>query len=228
MNNLNAFPALITGASRGLGASFALALSRHFHIVAVARTVGALEALDDKIQHQGGQATLCPIDINDKDGVCALCKALHERWGEIKLWIHTAIYAPTLSPAPHIDEKDLTKAFATNVSSTQRLISKLAPLMSAQSRVVFFDDKQAHGAFLGAYGASKKAQISLAKSWAEENANIGPKITILSPNPMPTAIRATFYPGENRQNFARPTDEANRLLKEILCLDRLAQTPNAG
>ena len=101
--------ALITGASRGLGAALAEALAHAFHIVAVARTTGALEELDDRIQAKGGQATLAPMDITNADAMAHLCRGIHDRWGHADLWLHTAIHAP-LAPAGHIDAKDWDKS----------------------------------------------------------------------------------------------------------------------
>ncbi|MBT8475304.1 MAG: SDR family NAD(P)-dependent oxidoreductase, partial [Alphaproteobacteria bacterium] len=107
--------ALITGASRGLGAALAEALAPDYHIVAVARTTGALEELDDRIKAAGGQATLAPMDITNPDAMAHLCRGIHDRWGHADLWVHAAIHAAPLSPAPHIAPKDWDKSVAVNV-----------------------------------------------------------------------------------------------------------------
>ncbi|VAW01028.1 Oxidoreductase, short-chain dehydrogenase/reductase family, partial [hydrothermal vent metagenome] len=97
--------ALVTGASRGLGAALAEALSQTHHIVAVARTTGALEELDDRIQATGGAATLAPMDITNVDAMAQLCRSIYDRWGRVDLWAHTAIHTAPLSPADHLDSK---------------------------------------------------------------------------------------------------------------------------
>ena len=204
--------ALITGASRGLGAAIAEKLSKTHHIVAVARTSGALEDLDDRIQSQGGKMTIAPMDITSSDAMAHLCEALFKRWGEIDIWAHTAIHASPLAPASTLDAKDLEKSVAVNVTATGILIPYVAALLSATSRVLFFDDPQGGAKFFSAYGATKAAQIALAKSWQAETARIGPHIEILTPDPMPTATRARFFPGEDKSDLATAKSEAERLL----------------
>lgn len=207
--------ALITGASRGLGAALAEALAPTHHIVAVARTVGALEELDDRITAQGGQATLAPMDVGTPEAMATLCRGIHDRWGGIDLWAHTAIHAAPLAPADHVDARDMAKSVALNITATATLINYVAPLLSDSGRALFFDDPHAGEKFFGAYGATKAAQIALARSWQAEAARIGPKVHILSPAPMPTATRARFFPGEDRSALTAPSAEAARLLKEV-------------
>lgn len=207
--------ALVTGASRGLGAAMAEALAPAYHVVAVARTVGALEELDDRIKSRGGHATLAPMDITNRDAMAQLCRAIHDRWGSVALWVHAAIHAAPLSPAAHLDEKDWERSVAVNASATGILIPFLAPLLGEDGRAVFFDDPRAGDRFFGAYGATKAAQIALARSWQAESARTGPRVHLLAPAPMPTATRARFFPGEDRETLARPRDEAARLLAGI-------------
>ncbi|MFU8835946.1 SDR family NAD(P)-dependent oxidoreductase [Roseovarius autotrophicus] len=207
--------ALVTGASRGLGAAIAEALAPAYHVVAVARTVGALEELDDRIKARGGQATLGPMDITNRDAMAQLCRAIHDRWGRVALWVHAAIHAAPLSPAAHLGEKDWERSIAVNASATGILIPFLAPLLGEEGQAVFFDDAQAGAKFFGAYGATKAAQIALARSWQAESAKTGPRIHILAPAPMPTATRARFFPGEDREALAHPRDEAARLLRAL-------------
>ncbi|XXK32409.1 SDR family NAD(P)-dependent oxidoreductase [Rhodobacteraceae bacterium nBUS_24] len=207
--------ALITGASRGLGAALALQLGQSHHLVLVARTTGSLEELDDRIQAGGGQATLAPMDITNPDAMAQLCRSIYERWGQIDLWAHTAIHAAPLAPTSTLDSKDWEKSVAVNVTATGVLIPFIAPLLGAAGKAVFFDDPQAGTKFFGAYGASKAAQISLAKSWAAESQKTGPNVQILAPKPMPTGTRARFFPGEDRDHLARPAAEAQRLLAEL-------------
>ncbi len=208
--------ALITGASRGLGAALAEALAETHHIVAVARTVGGLEELDDRIQAKGGSATLAPLDVTDAGAMATLCRSIHDRWGSLDLWVHTAIHAAPLAPATHIDEKDMAKSVATNVTATARLIPYVAPLLGTAGKAVFFDDDAAAGKFFGAYGSTKAAQLTLARCWQAETEKSGPKVLILTPPPMPTATRARFFPGEDRAPLARERDAADQLIKEII------------
>ena len=208
--------ALITGASYGLGAALTEILSKTHHIVAVARTSGALEELDDRIQSQGGKMTIAPMDVTNRYAMAHLCKSLYERWGSIDIWAHTAIHASPLTPASSLDAKDLEKSVAVNVKATGILIPFVAALLSDKSRVLFFDDPQGGSRFFSAYGATKAAQIALAKSWQAETARIGPHIEILTPAPMPTATRARFFPGEDKSDLATPKVEAERLLALFL------------
>ena len=207
--------ALITGASRGLGAALALALADTHHIIAVANTTGALEELDDRIQARGGQATLAPMNITNEGAMATLCRGIFDRWGSLDLWLHTAVHAAPLTPASHIDAKDFAKSVDNNVTATARLITFVAPLLGQTGQAVFFDDPRAGTQFFGSYGATKSAQIALARSWQSESATTGPKVHILTPAPMPTATRARFYPGENKDGLASPTDQAAVLLAQI-------------
>ncbi|MCE8545721.1 SDR family NAD(P)-dependent oxidoreductase [Ruegeria pomeroyi] len=204
--------ALITGASRGLGAALAEALAPTHHIIAVARTSGALEELDDRIKARGGSATLAPMDITDPAAMATLCRGIHDRWGRLDLWLHTAIHAAPLSPTVFVDPKDWTKSIAVNATATSVLIPYVAPLLGEAGQVVFFDDPKAGAKFYGAYGASKAAQMSLARSWAAETERTGPRVTIVEPAPMATALRARFHPGEDRAALTPCADEATRIV----------------
>lgn len=208
--------ALITGASRGLGAALAIALAPTHHIIAVGKTTGALEELDDRIQAANGQATLAPMDITVEPAMQQLCRSIYDRWGGLDLWVHTAIHAAPLAPTGHISPKDLEKSININIAATARLIAYVAPLLGLDGRAVFFDDPCAGRQFFGSYGATKGAQIALAKSWQAETQKTGPSVEILSPAPMPTAIRARFFPGEDRAPLTEPAAEAARLLPAIL------------
>ena len=212
-------PILITGASRGLGAALALQLAQNFHIIAVAKTTGGLEELDDRIQASGGQATLAPLDITDVNAVRHLCRSIHDRWGGLHLWAHCAIHAAPLAPANCIDARDWEKSIKLNVTSTGMLIPNIAPLLQSSGTAVFFDDPCDGKKFFGSYGATKSAQIALARSWQAETAKTGPIVKILTPAPMPTATRARFYPGEDRSALSSCDSEAARI---IATLDPLA------
>jgi NAD(P)-dependent dehydrogenase (short-subunit alcohol dehydrogenase family) len=206
---------LITGASRGLGAALAEALAPTHHIIAVARTTGALEELDDRIQAAGGTATLAPMDITTADAMAVLCKGIHDRWGSLDLWLHTAIHAAPLAPADHVDAKHLAKSIDINVTATSRLITYVAPLLGQSGQAVFFDDPCAGQKFFGSYGASKAAQMALARSWQAETANIGPKVQITTPAPMPTGTRARFFPGEDRSPLSDTKTQAAAVLAQL-------------
>ena len=208
--------ALITGASRGLGAALALALAPTHHIIAVGRTVGGLEELDDRIKAVGGQATLAPMDITIAPAMQQLCRGIHDRWGSLDLWCHTAIHAASLTPVPDMVEKDFAKSLTINVTATSRLITYVAPLLGEAGRAVFFDDNHAGERFFGHYSTTKQAQINLARTWGAEVIKTGPQVQIITPNPMPTATRARFYPGEDRTTLPPTASEAARLLKTIL------------
>lgn len=221
--------ALITGASRGLGAALAeaLAAAGGWHVIALARTTGALEELDDRIRKQGGTATLAPLDITQDDAMRHLCRSVHDRWGRIDLWAHAAVHAPPLSPAGHVAIKDWDKTLAITLRATGTLIPMIEPLLraSANGTALFFDDRArldetgAPRKFFGAYGAAKAGQIALAQAWAAECAALGPgrapRVIIDHPAPMPTATRARFFPGENRDALSSPADEATRIVKTL-------------
>ena len=207
--------ALVTGASRGLGAAIALELAKIHHVVAVARTSGGLEELDDRIQAAGGQATLAPMDVTNADAMAQLCRSIYDRWGKIDLWAHAAIHAAPLTPAAHLDPKDWDRSMLVNATTTGKLIPMVAPLLGAGSTALFFDDDHAGEKFFSAYGASKAAQMSLARSWAAEATSDGPRIVIAHPAPMPTATRARFFPGEDRSPLVDPAQEAARIIGDL-------------
>lgn len=207
--------ALITGASRGLGAALAEALCDSHHIIAVAKTTGALEELDDRIQARGGSATLAPMDITNDAAMATLCRGIFDRWGTLDLWLHAAVHAAPLTPTDHIDAKDMSKSVATNITATSTLITYVSPLLGQTGQAVFFDDPAVATKFFGSYGATKAAQIALARSWQAETAQIGPKIHIVTPAPMPTATRARFHPGEDRTPLHSPQTQADKIIASL-------------
>ncbi|WP_293441193.1 SDR family NAD(P)-dependent oxidoreductase [Planktotalea sp.] len=208
--------ALVTGASRGLGFALAEALAKTHHVVAVARTTGALEDLDDKIQASGGQATLAPMDITNEGAMAQLCRSIYDRWGSIDLWLHTAVHAAPLTPAAHIDAKDWAKSIAINATSMGLLIPYVSPLLGETGTAVLFDDQTIGEKFHGSYAASKAAQMSLAKAWARETETTGPRVLIETPPAMSTATRSRFHPGEDRSALAHPRDVAAELLARVI------------
>ncbi|MFN3722331.1 MAG: SDR family NAD(P)-dependent oxidoreductase [Paracoccaceae bacterium] len=213
--------ALVTGASRGLGAAIAEQLAlRGWHVVAVARTVGGLEDLDDRVKSAGlpgaGSLTLAPMDVTNEDAMRHLCRSVHDRWGGVQFWAHAAVHATALAPAPSVDMKDLDKSIATNLRATAFLITMVEPLLRAKTgTAMFFDDPVAGQKFGAAYGVSKAGQIALARNWQAESHRIGPRVLVETPRPMPTAVRARFYPGEDRSPLIAPRDEAARLIALI-------------
>jgi len=210
--------ALVTGASRGLGAACAELLAAHgYHIIALARTTGALEELDDRIQAKGGAATLVPVDLTNDDAMPQICRSIFERWGKLDLLVHAAIHAAPLCPASHIDAKDLQKSLTGNVTATAQLISNTEPLLkAAKGQAVFFNDPVKSKRFHATYGLTKAAQMRLARSWQDEATASGITVHILEPAPMPTATRARFYPGEDRAALTPCAAEAARLLPPLL------------
>lgn len=209
--------ALVTGASRGLGFALASALGAGgWHVMAVARTVGGLEELDDRIRAAGGTATLAPLDVTDQGAMAHLAQSVAARWGGLQLWVHTAIHAPPLAPAGHVDMKDFDKASACNIRATALLIPLIEPLLRAgDGTAVFLDDPRAGEKFFGAYGATKAAQMALARSWQAETSATGPRVRILTPAPAATALRARFFPGEPRSGLSDIHAEAERLIAAL-------------
>lgn len=212
--------ALVTGASRGLGAAMAEALAaRGWHVVAVARTSGGLEELDDRVKAQGtpDALTLAAMDICDDGALRQLCRSIHDRWGRLDFWAHAAIFAAPLTPAGHADPKDWDRSVATNLRATGLLISYVEPLLLAApgGTALFIDDPRGGAKFFGAYGATKAGQIALARSWAAESVKTGPRVLIATPAPMPTATRARFFPGEDRAALTDPRAEAAQLVALI-------------
>lgn len=216
MENTEQKIALITGASRGLGAALAETLgARGWHVVAVARTTGGLEELDDRIKAAGGSATLAPMDVTVPQAMLQLTQSIGQRWGGVDLWCHTAIHAMQLMPAPHVDAKDWAKSVAVNLDATRGLMNLIEPLLIARKgTAMFFDDPRGGERFFGGYGATKAGQMALARSWAAETQRIGPRVLIAEPRPMATAVRARFFPGEDRAPLAACRDEAARLLDQ--------------
>ncbi|MGD8310533.1 MAG: SDR family NAD(P)-dependent oxidoreductase [Chromatiales bacterium] len=209
--------ALVTGASRGFGFASAAAFgAAGAHVLALARTVGGLEELDDRIKAAGGEATLIPLDICDDPGLARMGAAIYERWGRIDLWLHTALHTPPLQPVEHIDAMELDRSLATNLRAFQRLIRVIDPLLrQAEAPVALIAADDRTGAkFHGTYAAAKAAQSAFTRAWAAES---GARIAIAEvvPPPMPTAMRARFHPGEDRAALTPAEDVAARLMARL-------------
>lgn len=218
MTDFSGKVALVTGASRGLGYAVAKALAlRGAHVIALARTVGGLEELDDEIQAAGGAATLVPLDLTDDAGLERLGAAIHDRWGKLDLWINCAAAAAPMAPAEHAAASDFDKALAVNARGVQRMIRVLQPLLKAgDGEAAHIDDPDAGGAkFFSAYGASKAAGAAIVASWAAEASRIGPRVWRAAPPPMPTAVRARFHPGEDPSRLAPCAEVAERLIASL-------------
>ena len=213
--------ALVTGASRGLGAAAALAYANEgAHIVAVARTVGGLEALDDRIKQAGGSATLVPLDVTDGPGIDRLGAALHERFGKLDILLGNAGLLGTLSPIGHIDPAIFEKVMAVNVTANWRLIRSLDPLLrqSDAGRAIFVTSGISRRIvpYWSAYAASKAALDMMVATWAAESAHTSLRINLYNPGPMRTAMRKEAFPGEKPQDLPLPEAHAEALIQLAL------------
>lgn len=209
--------ALVTGASRGFGFAAAAAMgTAGAHVIALGRTVGGLEDLDDRITQAGGSATLVPLDITDDPALARLGASIHERWGKLDIWLHTAAHAAPLQPVEHIDAKEIDRTIAVNIRAFQRLIRIADPLLRlAENPLALITSDDVAGAkFHGTYTASKAAQTALTRAWATETQG---RITVteVQPPPMPTALRARFYPGEDRAALTPIEEAANRFIARL-------------
>ena len=209
--------ALVTGASRGLGRATALALARAgAHIVAVARTQGALEELDDAIRALGGSATLVPLNLTDVDGIARLGAALHERHGRLDILVGNAGMPGPSSPLGHIELKPWSEVMAVNVTANFQLIRCMDPLLkqSDAGRAVFVTADAAHlaPAYRGPYAASQAALQALARSWAAETASTAIRVNLFDPGPIRTKMRATVFPGEDPATLTTPEEVAELIV----------------
>jgi len=204
--------ALITGASRGIGAAVAKAYAKAgAHVVLTARSVGGLEEVDDAIRAQGGQATLMPLDLLKLDDLDMLGPTLYERFGKLDIFVANAGLLGTLGPITHADPKEFQKVMDTNVTANFRLIRTLDPLLKASDagRSIFVSTGESvvHGrAYWGAYAISKAALESMARVYAAECDKTGIKVNIVNPGKIRTDMRAKAYPGEDPQTLPKPED----------------------
>ena len=205
--------ALVTGASRGIGYATARALAKAgAHVVAVARTQGGLEELDDEIRKGGGAATLVPLNLTDFDGIARLGAALHERHGKLDILVGNAGVAGPSSPLGHIELKPWSDVMAINVSANFQLIRCMEPLLkrSDAGRAVFVTSGAASkaSAYLGPYAASKAALETLVRVWARETAATPVRANLFDPGPIRTRMRATVFPGEDPLTLDTPDQAA--------------------
>ncbi|MEQ1952988.1 SDR family NAD(P)-dependent oxidoreductase [Mesorhizobium yinganensis] len=209
--------ALVTGASRGIGYFTAKHLAAAgAHVIAVARSVGGLEELDDEIKAAGGQATLVPLDITDMPGIDRLGAAIHERWGKLDILVANAAILGVISPIGHVEAKTFEKVMTVNVTATWRLIRSVDPLLRASDagRAVILTSSLAHSAraFWAPYAASKAAVEALARSWAHETENMPLRVNCFDPGATRTAMRAQAVPGEDPMSLPHPSDVAKKIL----------------
>ena len=209
--------ALVTGASRGIGYHLAKQLAAAgAHVIAVARTVGGLEELDDEIKAAGGSATLVPLDLTDMAGIDRLGGSIHERWGKLDILVANAGVLGVIAPIGHVEAKVFDKVMAVNVTGTWRLIRSVDPLLrlSDAGRAIVLSSGSAHSAraFWAPYAASKAAVEALARSWADETKNTPLRVNIVDPGIARTAMRALAMPGEDPLSVPLPADVAARIL----------------
>ncbi|MBC7283501.1 SDR family NAD(P)-dependent oxidoreductase [Hoeflea sp.] len=217
MASLEGRIALVTGASRGIGYFTALALAgQGAHVIAVARTTGGLEELDDAIRAEGGSATLVPMDLTDMPAIDRLGGAINERWGKLDILVANAGVLGTISPIGHVEAKTFEKVMTVNVTATWRVIRSVEPLLvkSDAGRALILSSGVAHSAraFWGPYAASKAAVETLARVWAAETDKTRLKINSIDPGAVRTAMRAQAMPGENPDTLPHPSEVAAKLV----------------
>ena len=218
--------ALVTGASRGIGRAAALALADEgAHVIAVARTVGGLEELDDAIQAKGGTATLVPLDLKDSAGIDRMGAAIFERWGKLDMFLANAGILGVLTPLTHLAPKVWDEIMAINLTANFRLIRSLDQLLrlSDTGRALFVSSAAAvyNRPFWGGYAISKAALDTMVKTYAAELTGTTVKVNLLYPGPMRTAMRAKAMPGEDPMSLPAP-EELCPLILEMLSPDYAA------
>jgi NAD(P)-dependent dehydrogenase (short-subunit alcohol dehydrogenase family) len=209
--------ALVTGASRGIGREIALQMAAlGAHVIAVARTPGGLEELDDEIKAEGGEATLVPLDLTDFEGIDRLGGAIHERWGKLDILVANAGVLGPISPIGHVKAKDFEQVMAINVTSTWRLIRTTDPLLrkSDAGRAIIMSSGAAHACkpFWGPYSASKAAVEALARTWAGEAQNTPLRVNFVHPGPTRTRMRAQAMPGEDPMTLPAADEVAAKIV----------------
>lgn len=218
MSQFDGQVALVTGASRGIGAATAEALAAAgAHVVLTGRDAKALEAVEERIFANGGKATIAPVDLADPDGIARLATAIASRWPALDIMVHAAAVLPQLTPVGDIDKGGFNKALTTNVLATQALIAAFGQLLKASpdARFVYLTTSVTTKprAFWGAYAASKAAAEVLVDCYAQEMRNISAiRVAIVDPGATRTAMRAKAYPGEDPASLKTPEVVAARLV----------------
>jgi NAD(P)-dependent dehydrogenase (short-subunit alcohol dehydrogenase family) len=210
--------AVVTGASRGIGRAAALALAEAgAHVIALARTQGALEELDDAIREKGGSATLVPVNLKDYEALDRLGAAIHERWGRLDILLGNAGILGELAPITHIDQPVWDEVMAINVTANYRLIRSLDPLLRASDagRALFVSSGAAHKctAYWGPYSISKAALEALVRTYAAETVKTNVKAMLLNPGPLRTNMRRAAMPGEDPLTLKTPEELAPHIVK---------------
>ncbi len=209
--------ALVTGASRGIGAATAQVLAAQgAHVVLTARKVKELEAVEEAIHDAGGSATIAPMDLVESESIARLSAAVTERWNRLDIMVISAAMLPSLTPVTQIDRKQFNEAITLNVLATQALLASFDPLLkrAPAGRIIGLTSSVGTDArpFWGAYGATKAAFESLLLSYAQENARISnTRVAILDPGATRTAMRARAYPGEDPASVKAPEVVAQRI-----------------
>ena len=210
--------ALVTGASRGIGAATAKALAAQgAHVILTARSAKDLEAVEDGIFDAGGSATIAPLDLTDGDSIARLAAAVTERWGKLDILILNAAMLGTLSPVSAIDGAEFARLFTLNVTAQQVMIASFDALLrkSEAGRLVALTSSVGSSprAFWGAYGASKAALENLVDSYADEVKNLSQvRSAIVDPGRTRTQMRAMAYPGEDPSSLKEPAVVAEAIL----------------
>jgi NAD(P)-dependent dehydrogenase (short-subunit alcohol dehydrogenase family) len=213
--------ALITGASRGIGAATAKALAAQgAHVILTARTAKDLEAVEDAIFTAGGSATIAPLDLTDGDSIARLAVAVTERWGKLDILVLNAAMLGTLSPVPAIDGAEFARLFTLNVTAQQVMIASFDALLrkSDAGQLVALTSSVGASprAFWGAYGASKAALENLVQCYGDEVKNLSQVRTfIVDPGRTRTAMRAKAYPGEDPSTVKEPSVVADAILQML-------------
>ncbi len=218
MTDLSGQLALVTGASRGIGAATAQApAAAGAHVILTGRDTKALEAVEEAIFAAGGAATIAPVDLTEGDGIARLAQAVTDRWGSLDVLVHAAAILPQLTGVTDIEANSLAKALTNNASATQALIARFDPLLrkSANPRFVYLTTSVATSprAWWGAYAASKAAAEVLVDCYAQEVRNITPiRVAIVDPGATRTTMRAKAYPGEDPKRNKEPSVVADRIV----------------
>jgi NAD(P)-dependent dehydrogenase (short-subunit alcohol dehydrogenase family) len=220
MTDLSGKVVLVTGASRGIGYQAALEAGRRgAHVIAVARTVGGLEELDDAIKAAGSETTLVPLDLRDYDGIDRLGAAIFERWKRLDGVVGNAGVAGVVSPVGHIEPKDFEQAIAVNVVANYRLIRSFDLLLrqSEAGRALFISSSIVTKAvpFFATYTATKMALDGLVRVYAAEMAHTKVRVNAFNPGPLRTAIRAKAFPGEDPDTLQPPSVVAPKIVDMI-------------
>ncbi len=210
--------ALVTGASRGIGHSTAKALAAAgAHVIALARTTGALEELDDEIQQAGGSATLIPVDVTNAEAIDQLAPALLQRFGKLDIFVANAGVLNDLCPVPDIDRKIWDGVLATNLTANWHLTKVLDPLLrqSDAGRVVYVSTgtTESFKPFWGAYTVSKAGLEALAHTYANEIESSAIRANVLNPGPTRTSMRKVAMPGEDPMTLPHPDEVAELILE---------------